>query len=225
MNNSQTVYLNSFSPLITGTSPYTLTLIPSGVSLSSKVYKITYDFGDGNIIHDVLSPDNNPLKNTSTNVYYLTGEFTKAFNVKTYIYKLGTSSYDSYSFSLDLSVPKLEGIDTLSQTLCSNYFSELHLVGSRMFGPNNDILYIFESITPNYLIPVSVNWKPRPPEPIMFVPIKDHYRPYKLLAPFENELINSAETGTDIILINPVAASPNPDDGSPDMTVYEGEYQ
>jgi hypothetical protein len=225
MNNSKKVYLNSFSPLITGTCPYTLTLIPSGVTVNSQVYKITYDFGDGNIINDVLSPDNDPLKNTSTNVYYLTANFDKTFNVKTYVYTLGTSFYNSYNFSLKLSVPKLEGLDTLSQSVCSNYFNELHLVGSRMFGPNNDILYIFESITPTYLIPVSVNWKSRPLQSPILVPMKEHYRPYKLLAPFESELVNSANTGTNIVTIKPVASSPNPDYGSPDMDVYEGDYQ
>lgn len=216
MNNSQTVNLSSFSPRITGISPFTLSIFPSGISTQSKVYKITYDFGDGTIVDDILSYDNDPLNNIKTNVYYLTANLNKSFDVKTYVYQLGTSLSYNYNFSLDLIVPSLEAIDSISQTLCSNYFEEVHLVGSRMFGPNNDILYIFESTNPNYIIPVAVNWKAKPIENIVAA-LKDHYRPYRLLEPFEKDSVTSYETGTNIVMVGADTAAVNPDEGSPDM--------
>lgn len=218
MNNSQSVYLSSLEPMISGFSPFTVKIYPNGISSTSKIYKITYDFGDGNVFDDLLTPDSNPVLKTTTHTYYLTGNLKQEYSVKTYVYYFA-GSYDLYEFSLNLNTPTLEGINTLAQTLCSNYFDEVHLVGSRMVGPDNDVLYIFESINPKYIIPVCVNWKSRPIEKILTIP-KEHYRPFKLLAPFENELITSINTGTNIISVGYDDVPVNPDNGSPDVQVY-----
>ena len=84
-------------------------------------------------------------------------------------------------------------------TSLSGYFQEMHLVGTRMFGPNNDILYMFESINPNYVIPALVNWKSRPmiSNPSM-IP-NSSYRPYRLLQPFENANIINISNGTSLL--------------------------
>jgi hypothetical protein len=76
-------------------------------------------------------------------------------------------------------------------------FKELHLVGSRMFGPNDDILYFFESIEPNYILPVLVNWDNKP-VPVPKITIPPNYRPFNLLSPFENEAVTSIDDGSHV---------------------------
>jgi hypothetical protein len=225
MDHSKTVYLNTAYQAITGLSPFTLTINPSDISTSNKVYKLEYDFGDGTIVNQVLTTEDggDPLSIQKTHVYYLTGNLQKTFNINVNAYQFNTSLYSNYKISLNLKVPFLESIVTSNSALSStSYFDELHLVGSRMFGTDNEILYMFESINPNYILPVMVNWKSRPLETIIKT-IDNSYAPYKLLAPFENEATTSIDTGTNIVTYPDVNAAPNPDYGSPDMALYEGD--
>jgi hypothetical protein len=227
MDHSKTVYLNTAYQAITGLSPFTLTINPSGISTSNKVYKIAYNFGDGTLIDRVVNPDNDQdfLKTEETYVYYLTGNIQKTFNINVHAYQFNTSLYNDYTISLNLKTPPLEKKTTSLSALSSfAYFDELHLVGSRMFGTNNEVLYMFESINPNYVLPVMVNWKSRPLEAIVKT-IDNSYSPYKLLAPFENEATTSIDTGTNIVTYPDVNAAPNPDYGSPNMELYEGDVK
>jgi hypothetical protein len=224
MDHSKTVYLNTAYQAITGLSPFILTISPSTISTSNKIYKITYDFGDGTLIERLINPDNDEvfLSTDETYVYYLTGNIQKTFNINVHEYQFNTSLYNDYTISLDLKAPPIESIATnLSGLSSSAYFDELHLVGTRMFGTENEILYMFESINPNYILPILVNWKTRPIKNIVKT-IDNSYTPYKLLAPFENEFVTSINTGTNIITFPDVDAAPNPDYGSPDMTLNEG---
>ena len=225
MDHSKTVYLNTAYQAITGLSPFTLTINPSSISIPNKVYKIGYDFGDGTLIDNIINPDNDQdfLKTTQTHVYYLTGDTQKTFNINVHAYQFNTSLYNDYTISLNLKTPPLEKKTTNLSALSSfAYFDELHLVGSRMFGTENEVLYMFESINPNYILPVLVNWKARPIENIVRT-IDNSYAPYKLLAPFENEFTTSIDTGTNIVTYPDVNAAPNPDYGSPNMALYEGD--
>ncbi len=349
MDHSKTVYLTTVNQAITGLSPFTLTINPSGISASNKIYKIRYDYGDGSIIDRVINPDNDQdfLNTEETYVYYLTGNIQKTFNIVVNAYEFNTSLYENYNITLDLKAPSVEnkqitypcgypyfsgfenpsnkysiitvydwdtclfsaGIhDTLpgapswlvdghftvqatgenvgividatggyawrlgntytisdivniagypviasdtqrhiyGDSYCGNptgeyikvelsglngnctatstgsYFNELHLVGTRMFGTENEVLYMFESTNPNYILPVLVNWKARPIENIVKT-IDNSYAPYKLLAPFENEFVTSIDTGTNIVTFPDVDAAPNPDYGSPNMALYEGD--
>lgn len=225
MDHSKTVYLNTAYQAITGLSPFTLTINPSAISTSNKVYKISYNFGDGTLIDKVINPDNDQgfLNTTQTHVYYLTGDIQKTFNINVHAYQFNTSLYNDYTISLNLKTPSLEKKTTSLSALSSfAYFDELHLVGSRMFGTDNEVLYMFESINPNYVLPVMVNWKSRPLEAIVKT-IDNSYAPYKLLAPFENEFTTSIDTGTNIVTYPDVNAAPNPDYGSPNMALYEGD--
>ena len=131
--------------------------------------------------------------------------------------------YSDYTISLDLKTPPLEKKTTnLGELSSFAYFDEVHLIGTRMFGTENEILYMFESINPNYILPVLVNWKTRPLKNIVRT-IDNSYAPYKLLAPFENEFVTSIDTGTNIVTFPDVDAAPNPDYGSPNMDIYEGD--
>lgn len=225
MDHSKTVYLTTANQAITGLSPFTLTINPSGISSSNKIYKLEYNFGDGSIIDRVLTPDNDSdfLKTLETHVFSLTGNLQKTFNINVHAYQFNTSLYNDYTISLNLKAPPIESTTTTLSTLSSYaYFGEMHLVGTRMFGTENEVLYMFESINPNYILPVLVNWKARPIENIVKT-IDNSYAPYKLLAPFENEFTTSIDTGTNIVTFPDVNAAPNPDYGSPNMALYEGD--
>jgi hypothetical protein len=99
---------------------------------------------------------------------------------------------------------------------------EVHLVGSRMFGPDDDILYLFESIEPNYILPVLVNWNNKPaPAPKITIP--PEYRPFKLLSPFENEAVTSIDYGSHVYSIPDGEGKYLPDPGNVDQVkVYDG---
>lgn len=210
MKTSETVYLSSSNNNINGFTPFTLTIVPSSVPISNKIYKIEYDFGDGTKISQLLKPNSNqenPASVNQTHNYILTGEFIKDFTVIADVYQFNKSSYDRFSFIVSLSAPPMEELNTQYPENSSYYFREVHLIGSRMFGPENEISYMFEGIGPDCFLPVVVNWKQRPVQTIIKT-IKDYYRPYKLLSPFENEMVTSINTGTNIVTV------PAPNGGS-----------
>jgi len=202
MKTSETVYLNSLSAVVNGFAPFTLTIIPSSVPLTNKIYKIEYNFGDGSIESQLLNPDSdqeNPAFVAKTHFYILTSSYVQDFQITADFYQFNKSSYDRFNFVLSLSAPSLESLNPASFSSSSYYFKELHLIGSRMFGPENEILYMFEGIDPDCFLPVLVNWKKRPVPAIIKQIDSKYYRPYKLLSPFENERVNSINTGTDIV--------------------------
>lgn len=113
----------------------------------------------------------------------------------------------------------LGGICVRSET---NIFSELHLVGSRMFGPNDDILYYFESVEPSYILPVLVNWDEKPAPPVQ-ITIPPEYRPFKLLAPFENEAVTSIDNGSHVYPREDGEGKYLPDPGNVNqIKIYDG---
>ena len=214
MKTSETVYLNSLSAVVNGFAPFTLTILPSSVPLSNKVYKIEYNFGDGTIESQLLKPDSaqeDPCLVSKTHTYILTSSFVRNFEVTVDFYQFNKPSYDRFNFILSLSAPSLEGLNPDNLSQLSYYFKEVHLIGSRMFGPENEILYMFEGIDPDYFLPVLINWKAKPIQPIIKSIKDDYYRPYRLLSPFENERVNSINTGTEIIEVPAGDGGPNED--------------
>jgi hypothetical protein len=184
MNNSGTVSLStSLFYNISGYSPFILTIDPLNIITTDSPYKISYDFGDG-IYFDQSLPLVFINSNSQTHLYSLSTVGNKNYNVKVNIYTFGSSPVE-YNINLLLLNSPIETTYTGSSSI-SGYFNEVHLVGSRMFGPNNDILYMFESITPNYILPVMVNWKKKPISPPITISIPNN-RPFTLLAPFEQE--------------------------------------
>jgi hypothetical protein len=183
--------------------PYTLSITPSSYSLTNLLYQVVYDFGDGTTFTDngVLNADGSLVFNTQNHTYYTVGNIIGSIS----FYQIGLSQPTIYPINLNLSLPSMEG--------SSGYFQELHLVGTRMFGPYNDILYMFESINPNYAIPTLVNWQTRP---IVNTPniSQGSYRPYRLLAPFENPNLVDINIGTNLLEFEPADPPYNPDDGN-----------
>jgi hypothetical protein len=206
MNYGETIYLtnpDTFS--LSGISPFTLVIEPSGISPSSKIYKIEYYYDD-EIATQTLFPSNSsnyinlnlpipeepgdPRNYKQIKKIYIDQPYqTLVITIKTYQFTSFQPS--TYTINLSLSAPSLEDITGLN-----GYFKEIHLKNTRMFGINNELIYIFESESPNYLLPVCVNWKPVPQkEPEQKV---NNIRSYRLLAPYENENATSIDLASHI---------------------------
>jgi len=193
---------NNFISL-SGYAPFQLSINPSGATLSSKVYNINYDFGDGTVVNQTLSTDlsGDPLYINQSHTYYLSNTFSSSVSAIVSYYQMGIATPSVYTISLNLTTPPMESsiYNQTSSNSLSGYFQEMHLVGTRMFGPNNDILYMFESINPNYVIPALVNWKSRPMISSPSIIPNSSYRPYRLLQPFENANITNISNGTSLL--------------------------
>lgn len=176
MFNSSTIILNpdTVSVSLEKFSPFILNIDPVNVDPEKKTYKIVYDFNDNTSLKTIVlapsanhSNDNLPFSlepNDPRNI-----PVSHAFVLQDEIYKNYTISISSffihlesepvncaqYTISLSLSAPIL---DSISSDISANFFEEIHLVNTRMFGPNNTILYNFESVNPNYLLPTIVEW-------------------------------------------------------------------
>ena len=199
---SVTLTSNNFISL-NGYAPFQLSINPSGVTLSNKVYNINYNFGDGTVVNQTLSTDlsGDPLYINQNHTYYLSNTFSSSVSAIVSYYQMGIATPSVYTISLNLTTPPMESsiYNQTTATSLSGYFQEMHLVGTRMFGPNNDILYMFESINPNYVIPALVNWKSRPMISSPSMIPNSSYRPYRLLQPFENANIINISNGTSLL--------------------------
>lgn len=185
-----TIPLNN--TVINSYAPCNLTLNPFQLTYSNKIYQIDYLIDD-NIVksqryyfnniatngipfpNDEGDPRNHPLKA----VISLSDSIKKDYNVKINTYTIGSVNPNTISFVLSLSAPKMDGS-------LNAYFSSVHLSHTRMFGVDNNILYVFETKKPNYYIPLLINWKEKPIEIEVFK-IENKYRSYELLSNFQNE--------------------------------------
>ena len=219
MNTSSTVYLTSFNSSVTGISPFSLTIDPINVEdilENKKIYKIQYDFGDGYVTNQLVNfnIDDKPSLHPKQHTFYIKNLRNTSFPVNVSVYQINKPNPTIFSLSLNLRVPDLENVYNINQT---NMFDEVHLINSRMFGPTNNILYVFQSKNPNYMLPVIVNWKSLEPEyNEVYEVVKDllpKQRAFTVLSPFENEIVTSVETGSEIITQNPVMYIENPDYG------------
>ena len=158
---------------ISGYFPFFLDIIPSSIS-NINIYQIKY-IVDGVEIktHKFFPGDPSPnvlsIENLPTIPYPLTPgdprnyNFSHVFNnisglngtheVSSLIYVKGSSTPICHSFLLSLSSQQ-----TLLGSTSSGFFEDISLAKHYMFGPNNDIVYFFESKSPDYLLPVLVNW-------------------------------------------------------------------
>lgn len=208
-NNSYYLSLSSFggnAHLYNCITPFSLTIDPTDSAATNLVYQIDYNFGDGNTFTDngYLS-SNNLIFSPQSHTYNLLNSFSQSPSATVSLHQIGIADPLIYTIEVNLKSPVLEGN--------SGYFDEVHLVGTRMFGPNNDILYMFESINPNYVIPTLVNWQTKPIISIQDAVVKS-YRPYRLLAPFENPNLVDINIATDLVPLPDVGSEPNPDDGN-----------
>jgi len=168
---TQNIILSSVSQTINILVPCSVTIDPSPIQSSNKIIRIIYDFGDGTIINQSLIPSyiqstdpslpypnepGDPRNFKQKHDYSLFTQYKKVITINVFVYENDIDVPVVYTIVLNLSVPSLEHIDKTSGI---SYFDEIHLVGSRMFGTTNNLIYFFESINPNYLLPVFVNWQ------------------------------------------------------------------
>lgn len=199
-------------------APFTLVLNPSALELDSKIYKIEYDFGNGNVLTQTYYYSNtsedtfsypysaepgDPRNYLQSQTYYLEDTNAKYLSVEVRIYQFGFSEFRQFFVNLELTPPVLDG-----NAATSGYFKNLHLISTRMFGPDDKIFYVFESDNPQYILPALVKWDKKE-QNIITEQLQNEERPYKLLKGFEKENVTSIETNAQITFINPVSSSSN----------------
>ena len=158
---------------ISGYYPYILNLDPSSIS-NTNIYQIKYIIDNEEIANFKFFPSITLEKDLSIEhppqIPYpfnigdpRNHQFSHFFNnisssnlthsVSVLIYSKGTTQPVCNSFQLFLSSQQ-----TLMGTLSNGFFEDISLLKHQMFGPNNDIVYFLETKSPNYLLPVLVNW-------------------------------------------------------------------
>ena len=211
MFNTQTVFLSSSTSIsLSAIAPFQLTINAFNISVPYKIYRIDYDFGDGtsqsvSLYKDSYGDDHNPSLTILNKQYTLLDAQNKTVPIKASVYQIGSTQPTVFNISLNLFTPSLTDIGT-------GMFGDFHLNSVKMFGPDNDILYIFETSNPRYLLPVLVNWNRRPV--IKNIPLDPFYRPYKLLAPFENEPSTPIGIGGEIKNVGVDTAAYQPDNST-----------
>ena len=178
--------------LIWDYAPLSLTINPSALNVSKKIYKIDYIFDDETktqkLFYKSSTTDILPIpleigdpRNYKINkTFYITSTASsQTYGVSVYVYQIGVTTPTKIKFTLNLNAPTMDGD--------FGFFDRLQLLQARMFGVNNDILYVFESVNPNYYIPVIVNWNNKPVyKPVIDLSYKSK-RAYSSLQPFQNK--------------------------------------
>jgi len=190
--------INSFAP-------YTLTINPLNLSLNKKIRQIDYIWGDGSMDSQTFKPDPNingdPKNYPKTKNFVSKNSKLSVYIITINIYLFGESKPSSFTINLNLQNPSLDqGINKL--------FNEVHLIKTRMFGADNQILYTFETQNPNNILMSLVKWKPIPKQQITASQLS---RPYNLVSPFANKFNN---TNPDIKNIDFQPNPVNPDSGT-----------
>jgi hypothetical protein len=193
-NFSETIELNGNTPydiiLDDVYAPFTLTISPEGLYgiTDKKVRAIEYIWGDGekalinykattstdiNLV--IFDEAGTPLNYPQTHNFYFKDLNLSVYNIKVNIYFFGTSTISSFNINLNLKNPDIiYGVNS--------YFSEFHLIKTRMFDANDTLLYVFQTQEPNYILMSSVNWTSTiSTQTIESIPIKS--RPYEFNDP------------------------------------------
>jgi hypothetical protein len=204
---NKVLYLSGDTPLNYSLSgiyaPFSLTIDPRNIQTIKKIRKIEYIWGDGttDIVNYIPIPstatnDNLPYKNdvgSPLNYSKTKNFYSKDLNLS--IYNIIINFYcftvnnpvSSFNLTLNINNPDMA-------TRYNSFFSEIHLLKTKMYGPDDKILYTFQSENEEYILMTNVNWKLKP------IPILSNNKslslPYKNLKPFEtnytsNKTINA----------------------------------
>lgn len=193
IDSNKTTRISDYAPLLLKVDPFNIrpNLEQSEESgqfqLSSKVYKIVYDWGDGKIETQKIFPseytDNPVVVYPSTkekgdprnfpkqHLYTVLNENRKSFFIKIDVYLFGELKPLSYRFEVIVEAPRLDGTLT-------GFFKNFHLIYTKMFGVDNKILYVFEGKNPSWIFPVIADWRPRITSSTGT--IEDYYYTYQL---------------------------------------------
>jgi hypothetical protein len=206
LSNSNTINVSNYAP-------FYLSVDPSGVTTPNLVRQIDYIWGDGTSHSQVLNP--NPTSNGDPRNYIQNKQFLSkdpvlsVYLIKVNVYTLGSSDPITFTINLNLQNPQLES---------NNIFNEFHLVKTKMFGPDNQMLYTFETQNPNNIMMSVVNWKNKSaPLSLPKSPFVIENRPYQLTQPLG---LSSTQPAKDITIENPADTPPNPDFGTSIKRLY-----
>lgn len=170
------IKIKDYAPLMLTIDPFNLRQLISQdeqngqFQLSSKVYKIVYNWGDGtthvqkffpsdynddlNILYPSSKEKGDPRNFPQKHLYTVLNENKKLFFIKVDVYLYGQSIPLSYNFELVIEPPRMDGTKT-------GFFKNVHLIYTKMFGIDNKILYVFEGKDPSWIFPIIVEWRPR----------------------------------------------------------------
>lgn len=170
-------------------APLSLTINPSTLIVSKKIYKIEYIFDDEtkvqNLFYKKTTTENeigDPRNYKCNKTFYITTTATsQVFGISANVYQFGVTNPTKIEFKLNLNAPIMDG------TNANAFFDSVQLLYTRMFGVNNDVLYVFESVNPNYYIPVIVNWNNKPVIQTIVDLSSKSRRAYDILKPFQNQ--------------------------------------
>jgi hypothetical protein len=176
LSSDKTAVITQFAPLNFTVNPFNARPLSNQESetgqgqfkFESKIYKIVYDWGDGNIETQKIQPSSfnssaslsyplekekgDPRNFSKNHIYNLTDTFKSVINGNVEIYMFGVKNPLTYKFRILLTAPKLDGSKT-------GFFKHFHLINSKIFGPDNKILYLFEGKEPSWIFPVITDWR------------------------------------------------------------------
>lgn len=204
--------------------PITLTFNPSALNLPKKINRIVYNFDDGSpsitksFYYSLTSSETahypyplepgDPRNYTITKTFATNRYFQKTFIVYADVFQVGIYDPVRILYVINVKAPEMDGQNADS----SVFLEEMHLISTRMFGVNDDILYIFETKNPNYIVPFVLNWESKSEKVVSISNIETKpQRSYRMLQPWEIENINS---NSNIKIITEVKSkNPISDDG------------
>lgn len=144
---------------VSGHAPFTVGIYPYYFDLPNKFIKICYIWGDNtkqevtlfpcrtsDAVQAVSYPDEpgDPRNYPVSHIY----TSPSSFNLQVCAFTLG----DTVPYVMNITV------NTHLPTNLRTVMSGFKLVGSSMFGENDNVLYFIESTSPQYLIPILINW-------------------------------------------------------------------
>ena len=150
-------------------SPLTLNFCTSGYIPTKKIWKVVYNFGDGNTKTQLLQNSTyfenltalpyqdepgDPRNYIVNNHYYFEDGESKIYDISIEFYRIGIELPQILNFNLNLRLPVYNSDDIP--------IKDFKLIGTRMFGIDNRMIYIFESQKQNYLIPVLLDFSELP---------------------------------------------------------------
>jgi hypothetical protein len=219
VNFNQTVALNNESnnTNLTDYCPFTLNIEPKNLIFSKKIRAIEYIWGDGSttlinykpsIVSNTSLPFptdiGNPLNYPQSHEYYSKDLNLSIYNIVIKIYFFQTNDFETFNIELNLKNPDL-------QSIFNSKFNEFHLIKTRMFGPDNQLLYVFQSQNPNYILMSNVKWKSLPISQVSISPLNKSYG-YSL--PFDSSFSSNAPINGAVKIIKYIPQiAINPDNG------------
>jgi hypothetical protein len=176
-------------------SPLELTIYAGSLNLN-KIRSIEYFWYDGTSNTTLYKPitsisnnleDGDPKKIKQKKVFTNTLSVS-SFTNKIKIYTFGSADPIIFNLNVNLNYPNVDYYTTGEYN--NPIFENFHLIKTKMFGPENEILYTFEAsgYERNYILNSLVNWKIKPKE---IIPIKKLNKVFNISEPYNVNFSNN----------------------------------